>query len=155
METNHRNAQDLCEGKQPRAFDDCYYWNLSRVPKTIEINGAHLPHPARKSAIFVVHGIGDQCRTDTAATLRSGFEDAFDVIEKWQANNPGDEENKRPINIKELSFPFIMDGYWSNYSSLEETFKEDWKHFNERERSFSSVIYGDIVVLHFALTHGL
>ncbi len=49
------------EPRPPRAYEHGrYQWNLNRVPETIVVGGRSEEHPARDSAIFVVHGIGDQ-----------------------------------------------------------------------------------------------
>jgi hypothetical protein len=69
--------------RRPIAYEDGkFYWNLMRVPRTLE--DGTTPHPGRTSAIFVVHGIGDQVWTATAASLRCGFEDAMEGIRQWQ-----------------------------------------------------------------------
>ncbi len=71
--------------QRPKAYEHDYYpWHLRRVPESITVDGHSIDHPGRTSAIFVVHGIGDQAWTDTSALLRSGMEDALAAIRKWQ-----------------------------------------------------------------------
>lgn len=121
----------------PRAYEnDRYAWNLSRVPDKIEIDGKTYEHPGRNCAIFVVHGIGDQKWTQTSANLRSGFEDCFELISKWQTENPPKPDRTDLIQQELLAPPFIFDGYWSDYADLEATFPEEVAKFNERERNF-------------------
>ncbi len=137
MDKTDNDVVNVCNGnKPPRAYDDCYQWNLYRVPRKIKVKGKLQEHPGRKSAIFVVHGIGDQSWTTTAASLRSGFEDAFEAIAKWQRNHPSEDNDHGLENANGLPLPFILDGYWSNYSDLEKTFEEDWQRFGEREKTF-------------------
>ena len=63
---------------RPLAFEEGnFLWNIQRVPHTLPDGKTH---PGRSSAIFVVHGIGQQRWTETAAHLRAGFEDAFEEI---------------------------------------------------------------------------
>lgn len=91
-----------------------------------------LEHEARQTALFVVHGIGTQAYYDTAVELRSGFEDAIHQIcqERLKAaGTTGDSQEMLPP-------PFIYEGYWANYASLEETFPEHWATLTERERLF-------------------
>lgn len=91
------------------------------------------PHPGRASAIFVVHGIGQQQWTETAAQLRAGFEDAFEDIAAWQR-----KYLKEPSELCRTPVPppFIYDGYWADYADVGATFPDDWKHFNQREQKF-------------------
>lgn len=106
-------------------------WNLQRVPRTLP-DGS--PHPARTSAIFVVHGIGEQAWTATAVQLRSGLEDALTAIETWQRDNPRPDAEDLPARL--LPPPFIFEGYWANYDDIKVTFPEDWSRFNPREQRF-------------------
>ena len=116
---------------RPKAFEKEYYpWTFRRLPSD---------HPGRKHAVFVVHGIGQQRWTETAATLRSGFEDALVKVKKWQ-----DKKKGRPranINLDRFPSPFVLDGYWSDYSDIEETFPKDWEKFNDREQVFFSNLW--------------
>ena len=124
--------------ENPRAYQDDYYpWNLYRVPKTVEIKGKIIPHPARNSAVFVVHGIGEQELTETAATLRLGLEDALVLIRKWQNT----QTPAVPVNADSVPPPFIFEGYWANYADVAETFKEDWKRFTVNEKKFFKTIW--------------
>jgi hypothetical protein len=115
--------------KRPLASEDGHFtWNMQRVrPPTLP---DRTPHPGRTCAIFVVHGIGQQHWTETAAQLRAGFEDAFENIADWQRKA---ELKGQSIG---LSAPFIYEGYWADYDNVKETFPEDFKHFSHREQDF-------------------
>ncbi len=121
------------KGRLPvRAFDtDRFWWNLHRVPPTLELDGKTVPHPGRTCAIFVVHGIGEQKWTQTAATLRSGFEDALDAVDRWQAR-----KGVGGTRAQEIPPPHVHEGFWANYALLQETFPEDWKRFSDDEARF-------------------
>lgn len=122
----------------PRAYqDDFYPWNLHRVPRTVQIGKIDVPHPALHSAIFVVHGMGDQQWTETSATLRLGLEDALVHIRKWQDHWLPIQER----NADRVPPPFAFDGYWADYADLEKTFPEDWALFNDRERKFFGFVW--------------
>lgn len=124
--------------RRPLAYEDQQLgWNILRVPRLLP--GTNIPHPGRTSAIFVVHGIGDQLWTATAAQLRSGFEDALFEIEKWQTEQklrtPGGRDDVP------LPPPFIFEGYWANYEDIEATFPDDWKRFSPSDRQFFSGLW--------------
>lgn len=122
-------------GRVHRAYEhDAYQWNLGRVPDTLTVGGNVIAHPARTCAIFVVHGMGEQAWTATAAGLRAGFEDALDAIEEWQRSTGGAAGTAAAP--QQLPPPFVFDGYWADYADLSATFPEDWQRFNERERRF-------------------
>lgn len=118
-----------------------FYWNLQRVPHTLP-DGV-TPHPGRSSAIFVVHGIGQQRWTETAALLRAGFEDAFEDIAAWQKKHLKQTGSASQITLPP---PFIYDGYWANYDDVQATFPEDWKRFNKREEQFFGSLWKQRVV---------
>ena len=83
------------------------------MPKKIKYNGdCEFSSPFRKSAIFVVHGIGEQVYTETAATLRKGTEEALSIVEPefWDAK----EENNWI-----LPGPYIRDAFWARYHDFE------------------------------------
>jgi hypothetical protein len=117
----------------PCAYEkNSYPWNLRRVPLKTSINGHIVPHPGRHSAIFVVHGMGEQEWLDTSVLLRSGFEDALEAIRLWQAKNL-----KKDTSIhEEVPPPYVRDGFWANYPDPDVTFPEDWKTFNKEEKKF-------------------
>ncbi len=156
--------------RRPLACEDGkFYWNLMRVPKTLP--DGQTPHPSRTCAIFVVHGIGDQVWTATAASLRSGFEDAMDGIRKWQEREEArkkmedtsvrqrlrrllkmfhrgqakDECKKNPERDIHSS-PFIYEGYWADYDDVQKTFPEDCAKFCEREKGFFSRLWNQRAV---------
>jgi hypothetical protein len=119
--------------KRPLATEpEQFIWNMQHVPRTL--SDRTTPHPSRSSAIFVVHGIGQQLWTETAAQLRAGFEDAFEKIFQWERENHVGTRDELPP-------PFIFDGYWANYEDIQATFPEDWKRFNEREQKFFSHLW--------------
>src|SRR3989339_2197859 len=110
---------------RPRAFEeDIYPWHLGKVPATINTVDGSLPHPAWRNAIFVVHGMGTQLIAETAASLRSGFEDSLDDILDWQHRY----DKTTPFrDVGEVPPPLIAEGYWADYENLKTTFPEDWK----------------------------
>lgn len=115
--TDHRSNPS----ERPPAHEkDAYRWNLHRVPPN---------SPGRSCAIFLVHGIGHQLRTETAVQLRSGFEDAQERILNWQRQHGVSKAGDLPP-------VFVYEGYWANYDDIEATFPEDWHRFNGREREF-------------------
>lgn len=127
--------------QRPLAFEERQFpWNLQHVPHTLPDGKTH---PGRSCAIFVVHGIGQQHWTETAAQLRAGFEKAFEEIDAWQKKNP---PHGGGVDQIKLPPPFIYDGYWANYDDIEATFPDDWKHFNERERKFFGELWRRRVV---------
>jgi hypothetical protein len=137
--TTETAAARASRAHSPRAFEsDAFEWNLGRVPARCEIGGQSSPHPGRCCAIFVVHGMGEQQWTETAAGLRVGFENALEAIEAWQqAHRSG-----APADVRKLMPPpFVFDGFWGDYADLERTFPEDWRRFNERERRFFSRLW--------------
>jgi hypothetical protein len=126
--------------RSPRAYEDeAYGWNLARVPATYRLGEEDIPHPARTCAIFVVHGMGHQMWTETAAGLRAGFEDALEAIEGWQRGATAGVP--RGGDAHRIPPPFVYDGYWADYADLEATFPEDWTRFNDRERTFFSGLW--------------
>ena len=127
---------------RPLAFEDGgFLWNIHRVP--LKLPDGETAHPARTSAIFVVHGIGQQHWTETASQLRAGFEDAFEDIAEWQHKNPQKLEG---VNQTALPPPFIYEGFWANYDDVKDTFPEDWKFFNDREQKFFSNLWKERIV---------
>lgn len=129
---------------RPLACEDGkFFWNIQRVPRTLP--DGKTTHPGRSRAIFVVHGMGRQHWTETAAQLRGGFEDAFEAIAEWQKKHDQPQSGKDGSRIT-LPPPFILDGYWANYEDIAATFPEDWRHFNERERQFFSNLWTHRVI---------
>lgn len=128
--------------QRPLAFEEGnFFWNLQRIPRSLP--DGKTPHPGRSSAIFVVHGIGEQQWTETAAQLRAGFEDAFEDIAAWQEKHLKQTGSNEQITLPP---PFIYEGYWANYDDVQGTFPEDWKHFNKREQKFFSNLWMQRVV---------
>jgi hypothetical protein len=110
-----------------------YEWQLGRVPPTIKMAGKEVENPAFKHAIFVVHGMGMQAWTQTAATLHSGFEDALEDIHKQLTSTP--------LGAEETPPPFIQEGFWADYDSLEQSFREDWKRMEVGHKKFFSMVF--------------
>lgn len=121
---------------RPPAYEDGHFlWNLQRVPRTLP--DGTTPHPGRTHAIFVVHGIGEQAAAATAATLRSGFEDALEKIHAWQAESRCGQPGSGP----RLPSPFVYEGYWGDYPDVAGTFPGDWQRFGPREREFFGALW--------------
>jgi len=118
--------------RRRRAYErNVFPWHIGLIRETLEIKGKKLPHPALKSAVFVVHGIGRQEFTETAALLRSGFDDALSRIEKWQIWH-----DKRTISDDDyVPPPYTYEGYWANYPDIAATFKSDWDLFEHDEEA--------------------
>ena len=97
-----------------------YQWRFGRMPDAIRVCGDWEPNPFRKVGVFVVHGIGEQGDTDTAAALRWGVEDALEMIDPrtWS------ETTDRNENAWILPAPYIYDGNWAEYADLEK-FRDD------------------------------
>ncbi len=130
----HTRAVGKSTGKR-----STYSWNIRRVPHRLKVSGKSIPHPGRSCAVFVVHGIGEQAWTETAANLRSGFEDALEAIQTWQQAQPKDQV---ALWCKDtIPPPFVFGGFWANYTDLKATFRDDWDHFNDRERLFFGYLW--------------
>jgi hypothetical protein len=120
------------KSSRPAAYDlrpERYQWCFCSIPKSIRRAGKDEPNPFRSSAFYVVHGIGDQQMSDTAAALRLGFEDAVGRID------PGNWTPGAPDNWI-VPEPFIYDGFWANYDDIEEMVPRIWDRLNARERGF-------------------
>lgn len=133
---------------RPRFYESRVFpWISCRVPETLTLfDGQEVPHPARSAAVFLVHGIGDQHRAQTAATLRNGFERALEEIQEYQRRK-GKELNPLSLQSHQLiPSPFVQEGYWANYATVEEFFPEDWARFNEWERSYFQYLFSKRIV---------
>jgi hypothetical protein len=126
--------------RAPACELDKFAWNLRRVPRELAGDPPISPHPSFRAAIFVVHGIGTQLWTETAAGLHSGFEDALEAIANWQRQH-GLEAKAERLTSGHLPPPFALDGYWGDYDDLKATFPDDWACFEERERKFFSGVW--------------
>jgi len=130
---NHSSHDSL-----PRSYEkDIYPWHVGKVADII-VDGRSLTHPVRKHAIFVVHGIGNQQLTETAATLRSGFEDALEEIYNWQKT-----QGINPVlgDFRRVPPPFIKEGFWADYDNLQTTFPEEWKVLEAGKQEFFSRLW--------------
>jgi hypothetical protein len=126
---------------RPEPWDEgAYPWSLHRVPETIRVNDVEVPHPAHTSAIFVVHGMGQPKWAQTAAALRSGFEDVEERIERWQKGHPAPPGTDE-IDLSPIPTPYILDGYWGDYADLSRTFPKDWALFDEEERGYFDQVW--------------
>lgn len=113
--------------RQRRSTDELgvFPWHIGMVKDGLGIGVEPDKHPALTSAVFVVHGIGQQSLTETAAILRSGFEDTLTSMKR--------------VKLKKDQYlppPYIFEGYWANYADLKETFHQEWWSFDHESRSF-------------------
>lgn len=124
--------------KRPTAYEpERCVWNMQHIPYELP-DGK--PHPMRKRAVYVVHGMGKQYATETSALLRAGFEDAFTDIYAWQEKNRvAVDMYQEPVDC--LFSPFVYDGFWGNYDDIEKSFPKESSRFNERERSFFAALW--------------
>ena len=106
-----------------------YQWYFRDIPLLIRHSGRDILNPFRKHALYVVHGIGEQRFTETAATFRLGFEDAIQIVEpkNW---TEGAADNWI------VPQPFIYDGFWGDYEHMEKMDPDMWSQLTEREKSF-------------------
>ena len=126
----------LTEYKRPPAYQkDFYQWHLTQVPEEIEFQNKKIKNPARWKAVFVVHGMGVQRWTETAAELRSGFEDALEAIFKWQ------EANTSGVKPQEIPAPYIHEGFWADYDNLKASLPDEAKKLNEHQLKFFSALW--------------
>ncbi|QQS05948.1 MAG: hypothetical protein IPK50_03430 [Fibrobacterota bacterium] len=137
MKPDPSRTRSTLDRTRPLAFEEgLFEWNLRRISPTLP-DGQ--PHPARRCGVFSVHGMGRSECTEAAAQIRSGIEDAQQVIAEWQAKN-GREKGLR------LPAPFLLDGFWADYQDLSVHFPEDWQAFCEREKSFFASLWAQRVV---------
>lgn len=123
----------------PRAYEqDVYPWHVGLTHDIYLLGKGKIQHPARACAIFVVHGMGLQQLTETAATLRFGFEDALEEIENRISKTDGKLLLGDPRRIPP---PWISEGYWADYDNLQDTFPQEWKHLEPRKQMFFSSIW--------------
>lgn len=101
--------------KRPRAWEKVYQWHIGQVPDS---------DPSKKSAIFVVHGMGKQSWAETSAVLRANMEE---TLEKMLLKN-----NK----WENLPASFIQEGYWANYDDFKENFEDEWNRLEDKKHSF-------------------
>lgn len=119
---------------RPRAFDDDprrYQLRYRRIPEYILRDGSAEPvkNPLRDRVIYVVHGMGEQEDTETAATLRWGIEDAVPELdpENWKEN----QENRWI-----LPEPYIQDGFWARYDDISWLAPEIFRDLTEKQKLF-------------------
>jgi hypothetical protein len=111
-----------------------YQWRFAHIPATIRHNDEIVPNPFLDRALFVVHGIGDQSLTETAAMLREGAEDAIDLID------PGNWESGQP-DVWIVPQPYIYDGFWADYHDFERFVPEAYEELSDRQQKFFSVVW--------------
>ncbi len=115
----------LRQKQRSRFYEDgAHPWHIEMVPKTLDPSSQ--PHPAWHCGIFVVHGIGSQTQAEVAAVLRSGFDYAWDAINRC---DPAEIQTVLPP-------PYVLDGWWANYSDVENTFPRDWEKFEKGQKDF-------------------
>lgn len=120
---------------RPRADDnDVYQWHIGRVPeKATTLDGKEVDNPALKSAIFLVHGMGDQQWGETTAQMRVGFEVALEEI---------DDQTDVPLKPpEETPPPYIAEGYWGDYDNLKKSFPDDWALLDKVKRKFFTYLW--------------
>ena len=123
--------------KRPRFFDyrtRRYQWRFAHIPQFIKSKGETIQNPFLERAIFVVHGIGKQSLSETAAKIRDGFEDAVQDVE------PENWGNQDP-NTWIVPQPYIYDGFWADYHDFEKFVPEAWDDFSERQQQFFSRVW--------------
>lgn len=111
--------------EQRSSFDEAnaHPWHLGMVD---------VDHKVWKCGVYVVHGMGDPGESETAAILRFGFDDALEFL----GGEPRSSEEAKEINDINYPPPFILEGYWANYTNLKESFPEEWESFSPHARSF-------------------
>jgi len=114
-----------------------FQWRFGLIPERIWRGGKDIDNPFRKRAIFVVHGMGEHQFTETAATLRTGIENAVQAVEPehWET------QRDSPVDDWIVPVPFVFDGYWGAYGDFKKTHEELWKTLHPRERSFFSKVW--------------
>ncbi|MBK7632752.1 MAG: hypothetical protein IPJ23_19110 [Ignavibacteriales bacterium] len=105
---------------RPKAWEKVYKWHLGQVSDS---------DPSKKSAIFVVHGMGLQAWSETAASIRIGIEDSLESF------------GPKELASTELPAPFVQEGFWADYSNLKTSFKDEWKRFEKSKYSFFSLLW--------------
>jgi hypothetical protein len=106
------------ETPRARAYDPDVQWRVDQLDPD---------DPARRSALFVVHGIGDQERVDTALALRHGLETAIEDLHR--------------SGLGDVPLPYVAEGYWGDYYNFAESFPEAARTLDENERAFFSRLW--------------
>jgi hypothetical protein len=99
-----------------RSFDPNVPFTLEQVPR----NKSSWSH-----AIFVVHGIGAHETGVTAVGLRSGFEDAVELLRKSCGKT-----------WTEMPATYIKEGYWGDYGNFQDNFPDLWNEMNKPSRKY-------------------
>ena len=112
------------EPQRPRAYEQLRHaWNFEQIRDTVVVDGKDVPNPRKRTAVFVVHGMGSQKFTDTAIVFRDGIEDTIDALLK---------ENPQA----DIPPPYTAEGFWANYDDFKSHFESEWKSYNDKERVF-------------------
>ncbi|MGE3787512.1 MAG: hypothetical protein AB7H03_12790 [Nitrospirales bacterium] len=123
---------------RPRAHDYSpwrYQFRHLQLPSCIRVQGNNqTPNPFLKRAIFVVHGIGDQEDSVTAANLRNALEDAVCALDPQQWKEAG-------ANRWIVPAPFVLDGFWAKYHDLSWIASEIFEDLSERPQRFFSLLW--------------
>ncbi len=98
-------------------------WTFEQIPNKVLADGISVPNPRKQAAIFVVHGMGTQHFAETAVTLRDGIEDTIDALLK--KNSEAD-----------IPPPYMAEGFWANFEEFQAQFDDEWRSFNDMERTF-------------------
>ncbi len=124
------NGLNQVDRRARRFYDSPVWWQSADVDPRWPGEDRH---PALTSAIFVVHGMGEQRWAETAVSLRRGFEDVLPAIVARMDLDPASDEYQRLIN---LPSPFIYEGYWADYAQVSAMFPRKWKSFSDHEAAF-------------------
>ena len=125
---------DHTDTTRPRAFEyrrDRYQWQIGRAPKKIRCGNQQIDNPFFETAVFVVHGIGDQKDVETAAAMRWGIEDSLPLL-RVSGMDPANDNWTLPA-------PYVNDGHWAEYDNLEtfvDDIRQDLDHLTARQRAF-------------------
>lgn len=131
-------AEDVPDKRaRPRCLDAHparYQWHFRAIPEYIRQQGRCIPNPFRERALYVVHGIGEQRLTETAACMRIGIEDATQDIDPqhWIA---GADDNWI------VPQPFIYDGFWGAYDDIEKMEPELYTQLTDGEKDFFNRVW--------------
>jgi len=122
---------------RPRAYehdDQRYQWYFRGIPAQVLRKGHIENNPFRARAFYVVHGIGDQALSETAARIRWEIEETIPEIE------PSNWQSKAPDNWM-VAEPFVYDGFWGDYTDMESMAPEVCAPLTQKERDFLGLVW--------------
>jgi hypothetical protein len=137
--------------RRRRAYEnDAYAWHHGKLPASLRVGDIEItPHPASNTVVFVVHGIGSQTYSETAATLRSGFEDALVRIREWQEKQIRRGVKTPTAGGEYIPPPYIREGFWADYPDVDTTFPEDIDKLSAGARSFFRLLWRQRILSNF------